>query len=130
MNSIEEQFYEIAAQEVAERRLIAAILAKAFSEADGDERKTVARYLKLRVEQLEIEYLQRLADVEQRQKAAEIEARRQEELARRQKSCLNCKSFARTGGLRGWVDTRGGICQLHQRRTYAHELCDNHAWKE
>jgi len=52
MPDIEEQFYEIAAREVAEKKFNPGMMAKAFSEADGDEKKAIARYIKYRVGQL------------------------------------------------------------------------------
>ena len=56
----EEQFYETAAKELAEDNLVQAMWGKAFSLALGDEPKTKALYMNLRVEQLEREYLNRL----------------------------------------------------------------------
>ncbi|MGE3965983.1 MAG: hypothetical protein AB7I09_17945 [Planctomycetota bacterium] len=52
MSSLEEHFYEIAAREVAEKRVLAGLMAKAYSKADGDDKKAVARYLRMRVKQL------------------------------------------------------------------------------
>src|SRR4030065_208792 len=53
MNQIEEHFYETAAQEVATKQVVPGLMAKAFSECDGDERRTIARYIKYRVAQLQ-----------------------------------------------------------------------------
>jgi hypothetical protein len=52
----EEQFFEIATLEVAQKNFLPAIWGKAFSGAMGDQQKAVALYLKFRVEQLENEY--------------------------------------------------------------------------
>ena len=52
MNALEEKFYETAAREIADRKLVPAVMAKAFAEADGDEKRAIALYLKIRVEQL------------------------------------------------------------------------------
>jgi hypothetical protein len=68
MNKVEEEFYEIAAKEIATKKMVPALAAKAFSDADGDERKTFARYIKLRVEQLEVAWR---ADTERRRRADE-----------------------------------------------------------
>lgn len=67
MNHLEERFYEIAALEVAQRRLIPAAMARAFSEADGDERKAIARYIKVRVQQLHKEHEAELCQQKQQQ---------------------------------------------------------------
>jgi hypothetical protein len=48
----EQQFYDLAAREVAERTVVRGIMAKAFSDAGGDERKAVALYIKYRVKNL------------------------------------------------------------------------------
>ena len=56
----EEQFYETAATELAEDNLIQATWGKAFTLALGDEPKTKALYMKLRVEQLEREFQETL----------------------------------------------------------------------
>ena len=56
MGTREDQFFEIATLEVAEKNFLPAIWGKAFSAAMGDQQKVVALYLKFRVEQLENEY--------------------------------------------------------------------------
>jgi hypothetical protein len=58
MNETERMFYELAADEVAGRNLDKALAAKAYSECNGDESKSIARYIALRVEQLGKEYRQ------------------------------------------------------------------------
>ena len=52
MNKIEETLYEIAGREIAERRTVPGVMAKAFADAQGDEKRTIANYLRLRVRQL------------------------------------------------------------------------------
>lgn len=59
MNRNQERFYEMAAQEVATKEVVRGLMAQAYAEADGDEKKAVARYIRLRVPQLESEYEQR-----------------------------------------------------------------------
>lgn len=56
MNSNTEKYYAIAAQEVASNKFIPGIMAKAFSDANGDEKITIAIYLRLRVIQLEEQF--------------------------------------------------------------------------
>lgn len=70
MDRNEERLYEIAALELAERRAAPGLMAKAFSETEGDERKSFARYIQLRVRQLREE-----------EKAAEAHARAQAKAA-------------------------------------------------
>ncbi len=52
MNKFEEQLYEQAAREVACKNPVPGIMAKAYAEVDGDERRVYARYITLRVEHL------------------------------------------------------------------------------
>jgi len=52
MNKLEEQFYEQAARELASKSPVPGIMAKAYAEVDGDERRVYARYIALRVEHL------------------------------------------------------------------------------
>lgn len=48
----DEELYELAFAELKEQRTVQSVWAKAFAEADGEERKTAARYIALRVEGL------------------------------------------------------------------------------
>lgn len=52
VNNFDEQFYEQAADELSRPDIRPGLRAKAFSEADGDERKADAVYIRLRVAQL------------------------------------------------------------------------------
>lgn len=79
MNKLEEHLYATAAQEVAAKRFVPALMAKAFSDADGDEKKSIARYIKLRVQQLAEEVVAAQAEAEVRQERA---AREREERQR------------------------------------------------
>jgi hypothetical protein len=56
MNTHEERFYATAGKEVEEKRFSPAIHAKALADADGDEKKTTALYIRLRVKQLAAEH--------------------------------------------------------------------------
>jgi hypothetical protein len=58
MSDLEEKFYEIAAQELATKQVAVGLMAKAYSESDGDEKRAVASYIKLRVDQLSLEFTQ------------------------------------------------------------------------
>jgi len=49
MLTVEEQFYETAGSEIAERRVVPAIWAKAFSDALGDVERTGALHTKYRL---------------------------------------------------------------------------------
>jgi len=46
------EFYEIAASEVAQHNVVRGIMAKAFSDAGGDEKKAIAYYIEYRAGQL------------------------------------------------------------------------------
>jgi len=51
MDTLEEQFYAVAAQEVATKNTSPGVMAKAFADANGDEKKAIAKYIRLRVSQ-------------------------------------------------------------------------------
>ena len=51
----EEQLYEFAAEEIAANNIRPGLWAKAIAEADGDDAKAKARYIKLRVETMKAE---------------------------------------------------------------------------
>ena len=74
MNKAEEEFYEIAAYELAQKRPKPGIMAKAFSDSGGDERKTFALYIKLRVEQLAEEYREQIRREQREAKTQAAEA--------------------------------------------------------
>lgn len=97
MDTFEEKFYELAAREVAERRLVPAVMAKAFSEADGDERKSIARYIKIRALQLAADHDADLRRQHQRRSEAEKqEAKEKQRTAVAQGmayvKCVNCSN--------------------------------------
>ena len=48
----DELLYEQAMQEIRERRVVQGVWAQAFAESEGDQKKTLARYITLRVVQL------------------------------------------------------------------------------
>jgi hypothetical protein len=74
MNTLEEKFFEMAAQEISERRTKTGLMAKAFSEADGEEKKAAASYLKLRVDQLLHEHNAVTAEREAQEKLLLVKA--------------------------------------------------------
>ena len=55
MDRAEETLYEIAAVEIATASVVPGLYAKAFSDAEGDEKRAAARYIRLRVQQLKTE---------------------------------------------------------------------------
>ena len=67
MDPLEEQLYAIAGQEVASRNMSPGLMAKALADANGDEKKAAAAYIRLRVEQLRTESKARGAEEQQRQ---------------------------------------------------------------
>jgi cobalamin biosynthesis Mg chelatase CobN len=72
MDKLEEQFYAVAAQEIATNNLALGLMAKAFSDCGGSAPEAQARYIKLRVAQLREEYSQQAQESEraERQRAA------------------------------------------------------------
>ncbi|MDD2600529.1 MAG: hypothetical protein PHO37_15105 [Kiritimatiellae bacterium] len=86
MNKIEEELYAQAARELATKTPVPGVMAKAFADADGDERRAFARYIGLRVEHLK----------------DEIRRRQAEEAWQRQVESL--KAWRRTGhGREDWI---------------------------
>jgi hypothetical protein len=52
MDKLEEEFYEIAMQEVASHDMRPGVMAKAFIEAGGNKETAILKYVSLRVQQL------------------------------------------------------------------------------
>lgn len=77
MNAVEEKLYEIAGAEIAAKNVSPGLWAKAFSTALGDEAKTKAFYIQLRVDQLR-EHL--AAEVQHRSETA-VQRRTREDSA-------------------------------------------------
>ena len=57
MNPVEEKFYETAGQEIASKSVKRGLWTKAFAVAQGDEQRTKAAYIELRVEELREEHI-------------------------------------------------------------------------
>ncbi len=91
MTSLEEKFYAIAAQELASKQVVVGLMSKAFSDCAGDEKKSMAVYIKLRVAQLTKQHQEQLKEAEKlsreqeirkkaaERKAAEIKAQEEQE---------------------------------------------------
>ena len=81
----EEHLYELAAEEIAANNIRPGLWAKAIAEADGDDAKAKARYIKLRVETMKAE-----ADLKdyasENANKADAEMRRREEELRREEA--------------------------------------------
>jgi hypothetical protein len=67
MRRFPEELYEIAANEVAQRNVVRSVMAKAFSDAGGDEKKAIAYYMEYRAAQLAQEARE---DVRRKRRAA------------------------------------------------------------
>lgn len=72
MNTIEEELNARAAQEIVTKQMAPNIMAKAFVDAAGDEKRSVILYIEMRVEQLR----QELAEEVVRREAEQREAAR------------------------------------------------------
>lgn len=55
MNKVEEQFYDIAAQELVTKTYKQGVMAKAFTMSPNDEKQAFANYIEFRVAQLKEE---------------------------------------------------------------------------
>ena len=61
MNPVEERFYEIAGQELMSKAVKPGLWTKAFAVAHGDEQRTKATYIQLRVAELRDELIAEIA---------------------------------------------------------------------
>jgi len=88
INQDEERLYEIAAREIQDKKVSPGLMAKAFSECDGDEKKATSRYIKYRVSQLQqklVADMERLQKQQEENRKAEARRKAEEELQRRQR---------------------------------------------
>lgn len=76
MDKQEEQFYEIVGREVATKQFVPGLVAKAYADAEGDQKKTIALYIRLRVQQLAKERNEERARQEQAAQRDEANATR------------------------------------------------------
>ncbi len=135
MTPLEEQVYAIAAQEIAQKRFAPGLMAKAFSDADGDKDRTVARYIKLRVQQLHDEIqaeTNRRHDHELNEQEQLLARQRDEVLKRRLENsdlignypnaCGSCEHFKRRD-----ADVRFlGECLQHSKTAYTTWRCTDY----
>ena len=105
--SLENELYEIVAKEIRSGTLVDGLYTRAFSEADGNKDKARARYIKLRVEQLN-EELQ--ARIKQAKSEAEATAQAEKEAAEAQKNewskmydTWECDNVGKTSNLTTWA---------------------------
>jgi curved DNA-binding protein CbpA len=70
MGHFAQEFYEIAANEVAQHNVVRGIMAKAFTDAGGDEKKAIAYYIEYRAAQLAQEAKNVLRQKRRAQRAA------------------------------------------------------------
>ena len=156
MTDIEQRFYEEAARELASKQVVVGVMAKAYSDCDGDENKAKALYIKLRVVQLAQQYQeqqqreQMLARERAEQRASEErkarrehesqsrvqEVKRREEAERRDWEngkilahgdlCGQCQHFKKTG----FLDLFAGFCKRRQLATYKNFSCSDYLKRE
>jgi hypothetical protein len=106
MNAIEQEFYELALDEVVKRTVIKGLFAKAYSDCNGDEQKSIARYITLRVEQLKKEHQRSV-----REFGKDLKAR----------ICANCIFFVNAQSMAPYL----GNCKHHQRETHGNSSCED-----
>jgi hypothetical protein len=94
MQPREAMYYETALEEVSHRTMVSALAAKALVDSDGDERRAVARYIQLRVDDLRSRFEEDLESTRKRQ--ADKAAMEGEVLVRAQAAMGR---FQRTGEL-------------------------------
>jgi hypothetical protein len=93
MDELEEKLYEIAGGELASKDVNRGIWSKAFSEALGEEAKTRAIYIKLRVDALRREVT---AQAERDAKLANERAKPDKDRIRKLLAPLRCRGFKDT----------------------------------
>ena len=98
-----QQFYEIAANEVAQRNVVRGIMAKAFTDAGGDEKKAIVYYIDRRAAQLAQE-----ARKGQRQQQRTKRAAAKEQAI----SSLRQPAYCALSGLFGAVTLVSGVLTL------------------
>ncbi len=94
----DEELYQLALDEIVQKRVIKATFSKAFALADGEDNRTRAAYIRLRVSQLAEEaILERKKKVEEaaRLRANEDELKRRESEARRKAAVALTDEHAR-----------------------------------
>lgn len=102
-----EKFYERAGLEVAQRNFVPSLYTKAFSDAGGDERKAIARYIKYRVQQLEREHQAKAI----KQAAAEEKLRRTEAAKARKRQNTESNSFENFCLKCRHLEEQSGVCK-------------------
>ena len=114
VGAVEEASYALAAHEVASQNLRPGLVAKAFSDAEGDEAKAKAIYLRLRATQIADELQRELATLK-------VEEERQVEEARKA-TCSRCANYSRS--LLDRVAGGGyGNCSLHKKLVLPSDRC-------
>ena len=93
MNAVEEKLYEIAGAELATKNINRGVWTKAFSTALGDEAKTKAIYIQIRVEQLRE---QLAAELQERSETAEQRRTREDAEIRSRLSSFRSLPFEDT----------------------------------
>lgn len=73
MDKFEKKLYEIASEEVLEKRPKKSIFAKALSDAMGDKEKAASLYIKYRVKQLKKESIRKADEEIEKVREAEME---------------------------------------------------------
>jgi hypothetical protein len=99
----DEKLYEQAAREVLDKSVVHGLMAKAFTEANGDKDKTIALYIRLRVEQLR-----------------EALAQEEPEPSPTFPTCGRCLYYYTDTGPTSLCK---GLCAKHKRATLSHQSC-------
>lgn len=106
-----ENYYEIAANELAEGQASKGLFARIYAESDGDEAKSRARYIKERAVQLQEEYEQNIKTQQDEQTQATSVQQHNEGVARHKArmewivawSCCSRKKFLVIMGIAGFL---------------------------
>ena len=91
---VEEALYAMAAGELSADQYSSGLRAKAFSEADGDEKKAAALYLKWRVKQLSVALDGAVKEAAQEAKRQQSAAERQQWAAERERQAKAERDYA------------------------------------
>lgn len=124
MDAREEKLYKKAACEVLARTVVPGLIAKAYSDANGDKDKTIAKYIRLRVEQLreELDEQESAARKQEREKTenADTPSNTSTLPADTRPLCGKCLYYYTEIGP---VSLCKSFCVKHNRKTLSHWSC-------
>lgn len=124
-DALDEKLYEMAAGELATNQQRPGLMAKAFADAEGEENKAIAFYLRLRVEQLRGEVIEAFTEMQRQRTVSSTHqdgSRTGSPPRPDTPPCERCARFKRTGV----IDRFKGVCLLTDETTYTTWTCSKY----